>query len=39
MHGLPVRAPPIAAARREGEEVTEEWQDSIEPTPPDDFGA
>jgi hypothetical protein len=37
--GLPVRAPPIAAASREEEEVTQEWQDSIEPTPPDDFGA
>jgi hypothetical protein len=34
--GLPVRAPPIAAARREETEVTQEWQDSVEPTPPDD---
>jgi hypothetical protein len=37
--GLPVGAPPIAAPRPEEEEVTEEWQDSVEATPPDGFGA
>jgi hypothetical protein len=36
---LPVRAPPIAPARRKDEGAVDAWADSVEAPPTDDFGA